>query len=107
MSEHEPKPVAYRWTYDLGQAWSLGPNAPTDFRFGEPDEIQPLYPASVVTALQEEVTRLRAALADERKRALEEAATIADDIEEDLFGRSGEAAASHIAAAIRALKEKP
>jgi hypothetical protein len=62
MSEHEPKPVAYRWTYDLGQAWSLGPNAPTDFRFGEPDEIQPLYPASVVTALQEEVGRLRRAV---------------------------------------------
>jgi len=60
-------------------------------------EAEPLYPASVVTALQEEVTRHRAALADERKRALEEAAK-ALDAWGDIYG-------DNAAKTVRALKE--
>jgi len=95
MSEHEPKPVAYIRDFGM-RSLSEGTHTTVMPEVFLQYDI-PLYPASVVTALQEEVTRLRAALADERKRALEEAAK-ALDAWGDIYG-------DNAAKTVRALKE--
>lgn len=41
-------PVAWRWSFDGGQTWSHGADKPGNFRFGEPDRIEPLYLASTL-----------------------------------------------------------
>ena len=80
----------------------------------------PLYPASALTSLMEEIDRLRAALVEEKKRALEEAAKVVDDalvsgvhavfkngrFSHDELHRP-EVIRSRAAAAIRSLMEKP
>jgi len=68
-----------------------------------------------MAVMETQIEELRAALADERKRALEEAARIADEVAADAQGDEGkgvsakliEVTASVIAAAIRSLMEKP
>lgn len=58
--------------------------------------------------MDKEIERLRTELSTAYRRGREdmreEAAKVADDLEEDLYGRAGEAAASHIASSIRKLE---
>jgi len=64
VSEHEPKPVAYKTPYfENGRDGKLIPIY-AEWNIDEPASSgwEPLYPASVVTALQEEVGRLKRAV---------------------------------------------
>ena len=36
-------PVAWRWSFDGGATWCHGSEKPGDFRFGNPDIIEPLF----------------------------------------------------------------
>lgn len=42
-SAADAKPVAWRWRFHADDSWHLGPNEPGKFRFGQPDDIEPLY----------------------------------------------------------------
>lgn len=35
--------VAWRWRFDAEGGWHYGDSAPGKFRFGDPEEVQPLY----------------------------------------------------------------
>jgi len=50
-------PVAWRWRFHADDAWHYGPDHPGPFRFGDPDEVQPLYasPAPSMVGLREKV----------------------------------------------------
>ena len=39
----EGEAVAWRWRYDAEHPWHYGSERPGKFRFGDPDEVQPLY----------------------------------------------------------------
>jgi len=62
MSEHEPKPVAWRNEHGAVTNFQHGADAWRDAGILS----EPLYPASVVTALQEEVGRLKARLVEDK-----------------------------------------
>lgn len=59
------EPVAYRWRFDADASWSFGIDKPQGFRFGDPEEVQPLYlappvlPAPAVKVRPLEWTRRR------------------------------------------------
>jgi hypothetical protein len=42
----EPEPVAWRWSFDEGESWHFGTFTPGHFRFGNPDNFEPLYAAA-------------------------------------------------------------
>lgn len=47
------QPVMWRWRWSEGP-WSVSSIEPIIFRFGEPDEMEPLYPQATVAALEAE-----------------------------------------------------
>jgi hypothetical protein len=45
-SPQEAGAVAWRWRFHADDAWHYGPDHPGPFRFGDPDDIEPLYAAA-------------------------------------------------------------
>lgn len=72
----------------------------------ESEEAAKIRRNKAVAEAADEIDRLTRELAQARDKALEEAAKVADQASEDSDWMEGAIEAEHIAAAIRALKEK-
>lgn len=62
------EPVAWRWRFDKDGSWHFGAHKPGPMRFGDPDEIEPLFAAPLSPT--EEIERLKAERDEERKGRL-------------------------------------
>jgi hypothetical protein len=53
-------PVAWRWRFDAEGQWHYGGKKPGGFRFGDPEEVKPLYasPAPSMVGLREKVMEI-------------------------------------------------
>jgi hypothetical protein len=73
------EPAGWKWSFDGGETWNVGPSEPGDFRFGNPDLVVPLHaPLSIASKGDDEIISLRSerdslkALCDEMAKALED-----------------------------------